>query len=87
MRTAGPQHRPEASLPRLVTRPRLGLLALLIGNGLGQAATATATVLLVEATFDRVLAGGPRGTVEALLPFAAGLAATAAAVSSPGLPS
>jgi ABC-type multidrug transport system fused ATPase/permease subunit len=80
MRTAGPQDRPEASLPRLVTRPRLGLLALLIGNGLGQAATATVTVLLVEATFDRVLAGGPRGTVEALLPYAAGLAATAAAV-------
>ena len=72
--------RQAGSLPRLVTRRRLGLLALLIGNGLGQAATATVTVLLVEATFDRVLAGGPRGTVSALLPYAAGLAAAAAAV-------
>jgi ABC-type multidrug transport system fused ATPase/permease subunit len=72
--------RQTGSLPRLVTRRRLGLLALLIGNGLGQAATATVTVLLVEATFDRVLAGGARGSVEALLPYAAGLAAAAAAV-------
>jgi ATP-binding cassette, subfamily B, bacterial len=77
---AEPRDLPTGSLPRLFTGRRRWLLALLVGNGLGQAASAAATVLLVEATFDRVLAGGARGSVGALLPYAAGLAIAAAAV-------
>ena len=77
---AAPNGRTRPDLPRLVTGRRRWLLALLVANGVGQAATATATVLLVEATFERLLAGGPRGSVGALLPYAGGLVLTALAV-------
>lgn len=45
------------SLPRLFNRRRLPMLALLIGNGLGQAAAAIGMALLVQRAFDRLLAG------------------------------
>lgn len=77
---AAPRGRSRPDLPELITGRRRRLLALLVGNGIGQAATATATVLLVEATFDRLLAGGQRGSVGALLPYAGALVATALAV-------
>jgi ABC-type multidrug transport system fused ATPase/permease subunit len=77
---AAPNGRTRPDLPRLVTGRRRWLLALLVANGVGQAATATATVLLVEATFERLLAGGPRGSVGGLLPYAGGLVLTALAV-------
>ena len=54
-------------------RPRL--LALLVLNGFGQAATAIATALLVERAFDRlIVAGSPTAT--SALPLAGGLAGT-----------
>jgi ABC-type multidrug transport system fused ATPase/permease subunit len=67
------------SLPKLVTGRRRRRLTLLVGNGVGQAVTATVTVLLVEATFDRLLARGDDGSVAALLPYAGGLALSALA--------
>jgi ABC-type multidrug transport system fused ATPase/permease subunit len=47
-------------------------------NGIGQAGLAIGIALLVEATFERIAAGGSDGSVRALLPFAAALTGAAA---------
>jgi ABC-type multidrug transport system fused ATPase/permease subunit len=47
-------------------------------NGFGQAGLAIGIALLVEATFERIAAGGSDGSVRALLPFAAALTGAAA---------
>lgn len=68
------------AVPRVVAGRRRAMLALLVANGVGQAAAAAATALLVEAAFDRLVRGGVSGSALALLPFVAGLAAAAALV-------
>jgi len=70
----------RAALPRVVAGRRRALLGLLVLNGLGQAAAAAGTALLVEAAFDRLLRGGASGSAVALLPFAGAMAVAAVLV-------
>jgi ABC-type multidrug transport system fused ATPase/permease subunit len=64
-------------LPKLVSGARRWTLALLIANGIGQAAMAATTALLARAAFDRLTKGGAQASVDALLPYAGGLACAA----------
>jgi ABC-type multidrug transport system fused ATPase/permease subunit len=68
-------------VPALLTAQRRRILALLIANGIAQAVAAVSTALLVEATFNRLAAGGPRATVGALLPMAAAMTAAGLAIA------
>jgi ABC-type multidrug transport system fused ATPase/permease subunit len=68
------------TVPRVVAGRRRAMLALLVANGVGQAAAAAATALLVEAAFDRLVRGGVAGSAFALLPYIGALAAAAAFV-------
>jgi ABC-type multidrug transport system fused ATPase/permease subunit len=68
---------PREGVPRLLTGDRRRILALLVANGVGQAAAAVGTALLVEATFNRLAAGGAQARIGALLPFAAALSGAA----------
>lgn len=68
------------SLPRVLVGRRLRGFAGLVANGLGQAASAVATALLVEYAFDTLLTGPGAPPTDAILRAAGGLAlATAVA--------
>jgi ABC-type multidrug transport system fused ATPase/permease subunit len=73
----GDRVRDPSDLPKLVAGTRRWTLALLIANGIGQAAMAAATALLAKAAFDRLAKGGTQASVDALLPYAGGLAGAA----------
>jgi ABC-type multidrug transport system fused ATPase/permease subunit len=64
-------------LPKLIAGSRRWTLALLIANGIGQAAMAGTTALLAKTAFNRLSNGGAQASVDALLPYAGGLACTA----------
>jgi len=68
------------TVPRVVAGRRRAMLALLVANGVGQAAAAAATALLVKAAFDRLVGGGEAGSAFSLLPYIGALAAAAALV-------
>jgi ABC-type multidrug transport system fused ATPase/permease subunit len=61
--------------PPLLRGRRTGLLALLVANGLAQAAAAVATALLVERAFDRLVIGASEADLRTAWPLGAGLLA------------
>jgi len=79
---AGPaqdlERRLDATAPRLLGGKRPRRLLLLVLNGIGQAVAAIGTALLVEATFNRIVAGTGASTRE-LAPLAGGLTLAALA--------
>jgi ABC-type multidrug transport system fused ATPase/permease subunit len=66
-------------LPRLLAGRRPLRLSALVANGIAQAGLAIGIALLVEATFNRVVAGGAEGSVGALAPLLAALTGAALA--------
>lgn len=57
-------------VPRVIAGRRRAILAVLVANGVGQACAAIGSALLVEAVFDRLVAGGSQATTRALAPLA-----------------
>lgn len=66
--------------PRLLAGNRPARLALLVVNGVAQAAAAVGAALLAEAAFNRLLEGGSAGTIGALAPLGLALAGAALAL-------
>lgn len=67
----------DTSPPPLLGGKRPRRLLVLVLNGVAQVAAAIGAALLVEAVFDRVVAGGPEGSLAALAPLGAALAGAA----------
>jgi len=71
-------------VPPILNRRRRWLLARLVANGLGQAAAAVATALLVELAFDRLIAAGV-GAAQGRLVAWVGLGLAAATLATAAL--
>ncbi|MGI8804920.1 MAG: ABC transporter ATP-binding protein [Thermoleophilaceae bacterium] len=80
MSTPGREPEADTQLPPLLAGKRPRRLLGLVLNGVGQAAAAIGGALLVKNVFDRVVAGGAAGSLEALAPLGAALAGTAVLV-------
>lgn len=63
--------------PPLLGGKRPRRLLVLVLNGVAQVATAIGAALLIEAVFNRVVAGGPKGSLAELAPLGAALAGAA----------
>jgi len=70
----------DAQPPPLLGGKRPQRLLILVLNGVAQAASAIGAALIVQAVFDRVVAGGPPGSLRALAPLGAGLVGVAIVV-------
>ena len=72
--------RPDTQPPPLLGGKRPQRLLILVVNGVAQAGSAIGAALIVQRVFDRVVAGGPAGSLGALAPLGAGLAGVAVIV-------